>query len=165
VLKPIQFLLERAFIVSCLNIGEAPKTRKKRGSTSTKKSRPLLTRMSFFFSGKTDKMLETSEDTAANLPSSVTSKGNFISVDEDYGKSVKNSDRFDLEPWSISKRFNTQVSVLAKKINLIHMARETIKSLRHSMYRYFVRLPVVAYLIVNYNLFKHRLFADKENQV
>jgi hypothetical protein len=190
-------LLERLLIVSCLNVGERPKHRKKRIQPTGKS---LFSRFSTRFS-----FLASSNNTpagggggggrrfsffssTASLPTSPTTgrqssfkslfKGNsmmnipsmapppsknVITVDEDYGKSIKNSDRFDLEPWSISEKFSAQINILTEKLNLVKLLQETSYQTLRYFKKSFLRLPFVASNIVAFNLFMHKYFRSHGN--
>jgi Ran GTPase-activating protein (RanGAP) involved in mRNA processing and transport len=139
----------------------------------TKGGRPVLsnTRRSFFSSSKPNAAPRDSSALSIRQPSmrqissrNLNASSGGITFDDEYGKSEKNSDRFDQEPWSISEKFTKQAHRLAEQFDVVKKAKKSAASLRHSSYRYFMRLPLVAAVVVNYNLFVHRYFTLRGRQ-
>lgn len=150
-------------------MGESPKKIKQRrdsASQRTGKRVSFLSRLSFFSerSGKGNNALHLFS-ARIGISAPLSSNNNVITVDEEYGKSTKNSDRFDYEPWSISQRFNHQVAELSKRVNIFHLAIKSLTQLHQSLYRSIVRLPIMAYLVVSFNLFLHRTLGKKNKHV
>jgi hypothetical protein len=153
---PFQFLLERVIIITCLGSDSKPTTpvKKRKGKLATTKAKRRNSLFARLYSSKTDKA--TDETAGAH---------NVIRFDDEYGKTSKVSEKFDIDSWSLSTKVATQVNKIAQKLNPLTLSQQAIKAIRSFFYRTFMKLSCTAYIIVQTNLFIHRMTMKKSDEV
>jgi hypothetical protein len=135
IIAPIKFFIERFLIISCLTFND-PSMKRRKNRIAKGNS------------------LSSTGDQASQ--SSLNVAG--IGFDEEYSKSLRNSDRFEQEPWSISTKFTEQVKVLSQKLNLFKMLFRCTKHAFYVLHKYFFRIKYVSMFKMNMNMLIHSLF-------
>lgn len=136
IISPVKFLVERFLIISCLTINDPTMKRRKN---------------------------HTAKNINGNQGAQSSPNVAGIGFDEEFSKSLRNSDRFEQEPWSISTKFTEQVKKFSQKLNLFKMCIRCTKHGFYLLHKYFFRIKFVSLIKMNVNMLLHSLYNGAGN--